>query len=460
MWLTSSLVYSAVVCTLAGQGANAAITAPDFTSTASTESIKKTAGIIAKDLMSFYTGDKPNDVPGNLPDPYYWWEAGAMFGTMINYWHYTGDTQYNAASMQALLHQKGDDNDYMPLNQSKTLGNDDQGFWGMAAMTAAETNFPAPPKDEPGWLALAQGVFNTQTTRWDMKTCNGGLRWQIFPFNNGFNYKNTISNGCLFNLGARLALYTGNATYADWATKTWDWVANVGFLSADYHVYDGAQVADNCSVRDHNTWSYNSGIYLLGAAAMYNFTDGSPLWEDRVKRLLNQTTNTFFVNGVMRELCEAGKCNVDQQSFKAYLARWMAATTNLAPFTEKPILALLASSAAAASSTCSGGPSGTQCGLKWTTPGVNDGILGVGEQMAALEIVQSNLITTTPGWVSAVKGTGNSTGDPNAGSDSKGGVEALMSRPITTKDRVGAGILTALVLIGVVGGSATMMISE
>lgn len=81
---------------------------------------------------------------------------------MINYWYCTGDTTYNDVIQQALLHQAGDDGAFMPINQTKTEGNDDQGFWGMAAMTAAETKFPNPPKSSPGWLSLAQGVFNTQ----------------------------------------------------------------------------------------------------------------------------------------------------------------------------------------------------------------------------------------------------------------------------------------------------------
>jgi len=409
-------------------------------------------------MMSYYNGNEPGQIPGNLPGPYYWWECGAMFGSIINYWHYTGDAQFNAATSAGLLHQTGDDNDFMPVNQSKTLGNDDQGFWGMSVMRAAETNFPE-PAGSPGWLALAQAVFNTEASRWDQQDCNGGLRWQIYPFNNGFNYKNSISNGCMFNLGARLALYTGNSTYADLATRTWDWVSGAGLMSPDYNIYDGAQISDNCTAKDHNTWSYNAGIYMLGAAAMYNFTNGSAIWEERVKGILNQTTSTFFVNGVMRELCETGTCDPDQRSFKAYLARWMADTTSLAPFTAQPILALLASSAKAAVSTCSGGANGTQCGLRWTTAGQNDGSFGVGEQMAALEIVQANLVPATPGWVSAVKGTGNSTGDPGAGGASKGSTQALVSKPTTTKDRIGAGIFTLLILVGVVAGSAVMMIS-
>jgi mannan endo-1,6-alpha-mannosidase len=155
-------------------------------------------------MMLNYTGNQTGGIPGNLPDPYYWWEAGAMFGSLIDYWYYTGDTSYNNVVSQAMLYQVGPDNDYMPPNQTKTEGNDDQGFWGLAAMSAAETNFQNPPAGQPQWLALAQAVFNTQATRWDTTTCGGGLRWQIFTFNQGYNYKNSISNGIFFNLGARL----------------------------------------------------------------------------------------------------------------------------------------------------------------------------------------------------------------------------------------------------------------
>jgi hypothetical protein len=60
-----------------------------------TDSIKSAAASVAYDMMTYYTGNHTGDVPGNLPQPYYWWEAGAMFGSLIDYWHYTGDTTYN-----------------------------------------------------------------------------------------------------------------------------------------------------------------------------------------------------------------------------------------------------------------------------------------------------------------------------------------------------------------------------
>ena len=144
------------------------------------------------------------------------------------------------------------------------------GFWGMAAMTAAETNFPNPPPDQPQWLALAQAVYNRQADpqRHD-DVCGGGMRWQIF-WNTGYDYKNTISNGIFINLGARLAVYTGNHSYTDWIEPTWKWLTDMGIMDSNYTIYDGIQV-ENCSAVDSLQFSYNTAVFLLTAATMYNY---------------------------------------------------------------------------------------------------------------------------------------------------------------------------------------------
>ena len=227
-------------------------------------------------MVNTYTGNDTGGVPGNLPAPYYWWEAGAWCGVLIDYYYFTGDDTYNDITTDAMLFQVGPDNDFMPPNQTKTEGNDDQGFWGMAAMSAAEQNYPNPPADQPQWLALAQAVFNSQALRWDDTSCNGGLKWQIFTFNNGYNYKNSISNGCFFNVGARLAKYTGNQTYADWAEKTWDWVFAVGLGSPTYQFFDGTDDTQNCTSLDHLQWTYNVGVFMQGAAHMWNYVRRYP----------------------------------------------------------------------------------------------------------------------------------------------------------------------------------------
>lgn len=77
-------------------------------------------------------------------------------------------------------------------------------------MSAAEYGFPdSTVEGQPSWLSLVQAVFNEQRDRWDNKTCGGGLRWQTM-IKNGWSFKNTISNGCFFNIAARLARYTGD----------------------------------------------------------------------------------------------------------------------------------------------------------------------------------------------------------------------------------------------------------
>lgn len=169
--------------------------------------------------------------------------------------------------------------------------------------------------------------------------------------------------------------------------------------------------------------------------------------------------SVFFQNGTMYEsACEpSSNCDVDQKSFKAYLSRWMAGTLKLAPFIYDTIMPLLQSSAQAAAKSCNYGSAGAICGVKWTEDAY-DSDTGVGQQMCALEVVQSMLINEVSGPVTNTTG-GTSTGDSSAGtsSSSSSGSTASTST-ISTGDKVGAGFLTTFVLIGVVGGAAWMVI--
>ncbi|AEO54904.1 glycoside hydrolase family 76 protein [Thermothelomyces thermophilus ATCC 42464] len=424
----------------------------------SKESLTTIARSMVEDMMSFYPGNRPGGVPGLLPKPYYWWEGGTLMGSLIDYWYYTGDTRWNGVAQDGLLFQTGPNNDYMPPNQTMTEGNDDQGFWGMAVMSAAELNFDDPPHGRPQWLALAQAVFNTQAARWEERDCGGGLRWQIFPWNNGYDYKNSISQACFFNIAARLALYTGNQSYADWADRVWDWMATTKLLNPEtYHIYDGVHV-ENCSRITPYQWTYNAGAMLLGAAALYNHSASAArreTWRERVDGLLNGSL-IFFTgeNGdIMTEVaCEpVDLCDLDQQSFKAYLSRWMAATIKWAPWTNRRVKPLLASSAAAAVATCTGGDNGRMCGLKWNTRRW-DGTTGVGQQMAAMEVVLANAIEHSRPPVTDRNG-GTSVGDPGAGSADVGRKTPEEYSSVSTAEKTGAYILTVLFVIGVIAGS-------
>ena len=350
--------------------------------------------------MKYYTGNITN-TPSTiavLPAPYYWWEAGALWGALLDYYHYTNDSSYNYVTTQALLSQVGPDSNYMVPAQQKDEGNDDQAFWGFATMSAAEKDYPQPTTGNYSWVELTENLWNTQVRRWDTTSCNGGLKWQIFNFNNGYDYKNSVSNGAFFQLSARLARFTGNQTYVHWANKSYDWSVRIGLIDPNYHIFDGTDDTKNCSRPDEIIWTYNAGIALYGAAVLYNYTNGSALWAKRTDGFLNATANFFSpydnASNIMYEpACETvNTCDNDQYSFKGYLSRFMWATTLLAPFTRDVITSLLAPSTQAAAAACSGGADNVTCGQKWYVGGY-DGNFGVGQQMSALETIQGLLIS-------------------------------------------------------------------
>ena len=86
----------------------------------------------------------------------------------------------------------------------------------------------------------------------------------------------------------------------------------------------------------------------------------------------------------------------DQVSFKAYLARWLAGTSLLAPFTAGRVGAILQASAMGAAAACTAGPYGNTCGAKWYINS-SDGTSGLGQQLAAMEVFYALLVNeTTP----------------------------------------------------------------
>ncbi|KAK8018460.1 glycoside hydrolase family 76 protein [Apiospora marii] len=432
----------------------------------SKDSIKQAAKLVATDLMSFYKGDQPGMLPGMLPGPasttgqrdlYFWWQSGAMWGTMIDYWHYTRDDTWNDKVIFGLLGQAGENHDFNPSNWSLQMGNDDQAFWGMASLGAAETKFKDPPSDEPQWLALTQAVWNEQQKRLTTgfeKDCNGGLHWQVFSGNQGYDYKNTISNGAFFNMGARLALYSDNKTYADIATQSWDWTQGVGLVDKDWNVYDGANTGPdpetgkerNCTNINKLQYSYNAAVMIQGAAVMYKYTKDD-IWASRVESLTKRTLEFFFPNGTAYEpTCEHALCTMDATSFKGYLHRWLGYAVQMVPAIRDTVMPVLESSARAAVKTCTGGDNGRMCGFRWSS-GAFDNEVGAGQQMNVLGALSVLLMDDAPPLVTSLSG-GTSQGNPNAGAKDRNPSEL---RDITQGDKVGAGFVTLFLLLAGIG---------
>ncbi|KAH7371593.1 glycoside hydrolase [Pyrenochaeta sp. MPI-SDFR-AT-0127] len=368
----------------------------------SQDSIKSTAKTLAGGIIAAYQDSLQEDLtPGLFSKDYFWWESGAVFHGLVEYSHLTGDSQYDALVSEALQWQIGEYDAYMPVNQTKSLGNEDQSTWGLAAMTAAEVGFSKPKKGE--WVDYAANVFDTQVVRLQLEeknnTCKGGgLRWQIFTFNDGYEYKDAGSNGNFFLLAARLAKFTGNQTYTQWAEKSYTWAKDNGIVS-DFSVYAGARATKECEISKLQ-WSGYHAVYTEGAALLYNLTNGAQNWTDTVKGFVN-TSSVFQSSGdspvLVETACESnGNCDTDQRAFKGIAARSYARAAMSAPIIAESISKVLQASAKGAARACDGNGADVSCRLDWTdgeskweSASAKKGNLG--EVFGALEVVQALL---------------------------------------------------------------------
>lgn len=420
-------------------------------------------------MMSNYTGNHTGHAPGIIPGSSFWTGA-QVFSTLMQYWYFTGDTSNNPTVEQGMYWQKGADDNYMPANSTTTMGNDDQVYWGLAAMTAAELDFPA-SNEEPSWTSLARNVFDTLAARWDTDSCDGGLRSQNFPFKMSYNFKSAMANGGFFELSARLARKTGNETYSAWAEKVWGWSTTVGVLdNQTWTIADGASVEDQCSQLGAYQWSVNYASYLSGAAYMYNLvgcfyrpcsdavshwltiwmfqTNGDTKWKAGVDGLLNTSRTTFFPkkqgNGnIMVEVtCESvAACDSDQGLFKGALASSLAFTSLVAPYTASRIMPKLESTAEGAAKQCSGGANGTLCGQRWYEE-TWDGTSSLQREVSATSLFVSNLVHH-PEVI--MKSSANDSAGGNETSDQPGGDENGSGHLVVS------GVMIGMVLAGFMG---------
>lgn len=125
----------------------------------------------------------------------------------------------------------------------------------------------------------------------------------------------------MFHIGARLARFTGNDTYVEWAERIFDWLVGVSFINTTedgWRIFDGALIAGNCTQITDLEWTYNYGLFLSGCAYLYNYTNDS-IWLDRINHIWERAT-VFFMPGtqIMYEAaCQpTDKCDNDERCFK------------------------------------------------------------------------------------------------------------------------------------------------
>ena len=276
-------------------------------------------------------------------------------------------------------------------------------FWNLATLAAAERYLPGPPGNLQ-WINLATSRFDTQATRWDTTTCNGGFRAQVSESSSGFYVKDALSNGAFFQLASRLARYTGNQTYADWASKVYDWTTSVLLIDnrqwKDWAVWQDALISDNCETLNETYWTVNAGLYLYGSAVMYDITKDA-IWYNRTMELLARTysfATEIDINVIVDWACDSPggnyTCTDDERVYKGIFSRFLGDMIVMAPYTVEEDMRRLNASAIMAAKLCN--DQGTSCKGHWFTE--DEGLMAVRhpepkiqEIINALEVVQALL---------------------------------------------------------------------
>ncbi|KAJ3113452.1 hydrolase 76 protein [Phlyctochytrium bullatum] len=228
------------------------------------------------------------------------------------YRKYFGDTRYDSfIASQFVLASYGSQGDFLNGNQglqATLMGkwNDDIAWWGLAALTGAETYGPdalinpagAPDNTGKSWFDVANTTFFQMLQQWDTSTCGGGIYWSRDRNSRSKDYKSTITNGQAIEMAARLYRLKPDPVYRKWADDIYAWMKKY-VVQPDYTVIDGfnavragdtpAQCASDVTT---DLWSYQPGVMIPGLAILYNVTQNATYLEE-AQKLLDAALATF-----------------------------------------------------------------------------------------------------------------------------------------------------------------------
>lgn len=200
-------------------------------------------------------------------------------------------------------------------------------------------------------------------------------------------------------------------------------------------------------------------LHSLLASSLTSRQTNDDVWLTRTQGLLRKLEKAFFKDGAITDqVCEASdQCYKDANDplFKGLTMSWMMDIALLIPSLKQEILGYIQSTAEAAGESCTG-RSGAACGGRLY--GKYDGQASMENQITGVEVFSSAMLKFLK--EDAVPVNVNSGG--NSSSTAKpGGEDTDASLPvyskITTGDKAGAGILTAIFITGLIGMAAFLL---
>lgn len=180
---------------------------------------------------------------------------------------------------------------------------DDSGWWGVAWMKLAERTGKAE------YLQTAKAIHAHMAATWQTDK-GGGVLWCL---DKDKQKTNAITNNLFLILSARLAKYTGESSYRDWARRSCTWLK-------EQKLFDGTGVVDGPG-HTGDYWSYNQGTYLAGLTAWSAASSDPALLDEAaaVARAILQKAGFVTEQHILRE--KLGTSGWDGCLFKGILAR-------------------------------------------------------------------------------------------------------------------------------------------
>ncbi|OJZ80995.1 glycoside hydrolase family 76 protein [Aspergillus luchuensis CBS 106.47] len=390
-----------------------------------------------------------------------------LYSTLIPYWNLTGNDTYNELISKRMYSMAG-----LELGDSWSESDNDTNMnhaaWALAAVTAAEMDFPA-DSSKKSWLTYAgqaQGTLRSTFKFQDI--CGGGLEIanDAVQETNG-SMKDALSNGEFLQLSSRLAYITtgdNQSSYADDAIMIWDWcVKNDMLVESNWtinYLVTNTTATGNCTAMatTNAEYTYFYGLYMSSAAYMYSVT-GSAVWKTRAEGLLDSIMGMFVNDGVIRDLGmllepDEGVMSTSwdddsADALKGLLASCLAVVTHLLPDTVNTIEPLLRSNAEAVANQCSGMSNGTVCGSEWTDS-TYDKEPNFFSSMSAVNAFTANLLMAKSSYSPSTTGTStngtstNGTSTDTKSGGSSGGLSGGDIAGIVIGSVAGAGLVAAV----------------
>ncbi|HEY5222774.1 MAG TPA: glycoside hydrolase family 76 protein [Microbacteriaceae bacterium] len=141
-------------------------------------------------------------------------------------------------------------------------------------------------------LSRAEQIFSLVVSGWDTDASHadpGGVFWTQASWSQD---RNTVSNMPAALLAARLYSATGRSDYLTWARRFYDWT-NTYLLDTDSLYFDHVDLAGNVQ---KTKWSYNQGIPLAAAVALYKAT-GDARYLQHAKDVAEASYQYYVIDG-------------------------------------------------------------------------------------------------------------------------------------------------------------------